>query len=690
MPMIVASGQQQQAQKLLSEAVYQEEIDGDLNKAIETYQIIIKRYPGDRKVVAEAYYHLGMCYEKLGRQDAMKAYQEVISNYGDQKDIVAKARERISKLEQPVTKAEEPEGIRIRQIWKSPYLDDLGTVSSDGLFRSYVDWGLGDVAIHNLITDEKKKLTDKACLGDTAYFALGTAISKNGKMIVSSWWRPHNTTDLILVDVENPLMNILYSKEGEEVYPAMWLSDKEFIATRLIPNERTSQIVSFNIADKTLQVIKSFEKTQNIQLACSPDEKYIAYSYANDADNGNLDINLLQTNGENEIPFIKHPANDRVIGWVPERKEFLFISDRSGAWDLWAIAFKKGKPSGPEKRIYTDIGEVSPLGFTQEGNCYFGFVRRNFYSSISPFNPETGDIKVGSGKPLKGSNYGIRWSQNGQYLAYIKIEDKNPDNPVQLLVQDLKTSEVQKVGDNTLLPLGARWSPDGNSILVVGAERSKLQTKGYKGGAFMINVKTGQTEKIFLLSDYEYNVPEDDTYPLTGFEWSKDGKSFYYLFFKDRLVKHDLKTGEDKVLYKHSDFQPRVLRSSPDGKNLLFGLKYPGDEKSRLFIIPAEGGKEKEVCTAQEAKLFDMALWSPDGKYIFFSETKNATNTSLWSVPAEGGNPQKVWSSENLTEIFDIHPDGNQVAFSVRERATEVRVIENLVQELEKLDKMDH
>jgi Tol biopolymer transport system component len=203
----------------------------------------------------------------------------------------------------------------------------------------------------------------------------------------------------------------------------------------------------------------------------------------------------------------------------------------------------------------------------------------------------------------------------------------------------------------------------------------------------MINVKTGQTDKIFLLSDYEYNVPEDDTYPLTGFEWSKDGKSFYYLFFKDRLVKHDLKTGEDKVLYKHSDFQPRVLRPSPDGKTLLFGLKYPGDEKSRLFIIPAEGGKEKEVCTAQEAKLFDMALWSPDGKYIFFSETKNATNTSLWSVPAEGGNPQKVWSSENLTEIFDIHPDGNQVAFSVRERATEVRVIENLVQELERLDK---
>ncbi len=40
------------------------------------------------------------------------------------------------------TVAEEPEGIKIKQIWKSPYLDDIGTVSYDGRFRSCVDWGV--------------------------------------------------------------------------------------------------------------------------------------------------------------------------------------------------------------------------------------------------------------------------------------------------------------------------------------------------------------------------------------------------------------------------------------------------------------------------------------------------------------------------------------------------------------------
>jgi Tol biopolymer transport system component len=76
--------------------------------------------------------------------------------------------------------------------------------------------------------------------------------------------------------------------------------------------------------------------------------------------------------------------------------------------------------------------------------------------------------------------------------------------------------------------------------------------------------------------------------------------------------------------------------------------------------------------------------WSPDGKYIYFVERPDETN--LWRIPAEGKNPQKVWSSEKRVEIFDLHPDGNQIAFSIRERATEVRVIENLVHELERLD----
>jgi len=674
---MMAAGQEQQAQKLLSEAIYQEEVNGDLDGAIKTYQLILSKYLDYRKVSAEAYFHLGMCYEKLGKQDAMKAYQEIIRNYGEQKDIVAKARERLSRLEQTNIKSEEPEGIKIRQIWKEPYTDYLGTVSFDGRLRAYVYWGNGDVAIQNIITGENQILTHTADLGDSIGFAEQPLISKNGKQIVYSWWNPYNTSDLFIIDVDNPLPRHLYRQEGEEVYPVTWLSDKEIIVTRYNTKTETAQITSFNISDGTFHVLKTFDRRKRPQLSCSRDGKSIAYDFANEADNGNFDINIFSVDGRGEISIVRHPANDRVLGWVPGRNEFLFISDRSGSSDLWAMPLDDGKPSGLPKRIYTDIGEMEPMGFTQNGDCFVGFSRQNFNTYIAPFNAETGELKEASGKSIIGSNYWVKWSPDGQYLVYTKER--------QLTVQDLKTGSERKLADNMFFATTPCWSPDGNSILFVGFEQSKLQTKGYKGGIYKVNVKTGQTTEIVLISDYEYHAPEDDSLPLSDLEWSSDGKSIFFLFFKDWLIKHNLETREDKIMYKHSFFERGVLKLSPDGKSLLLGLRYPGEEKSRLLTIPVEGGKEKPLCTAQEEKVFGRALWSPDGKYIYFTE--NREKPSLWRVPAEGGKPQKVWHSENMVEIFSFHPDGNQIAFAIRERTTEVRVIENLVQELEKLDK---
>ena len=47
----------------------------------------------------------------------------------------------------------------------------------------------------------------------------------------------------------------------------------------------------------------------------------------------------------------------------------------------------------------------------------------------------------------------LSWSPDGQYLAYIKINDGNA-NPVQFIVQDLKTGEEQIYDFQITLP---RW-----------------------------------------------------------------------------------------------------------------------------------------------------------------------------------------------------------------------------------------
>ena len=63
----------QTAEELLPGAIQLEEVDGELELAIEAYQAIIDNYPGSKPVAAKAYFHMGMCYEKLGKKEGLSS-----------------------------------------------------------------------------------------------------------------------------------------------------------------------------------------------------------------------------------------------------------------------------------------------------------------------------------------------------------------------------------------------------------------------------------------------------------------------------------------------------------------------------------------------------------------------------------------------------------------------------------------
>jgi Tol biopolymer transport system component len=680
---VVLGAFSQTGEDLFQKALRLERNEGKMTEAIELYQAILKQFPENRQLAAEAQFRIGQCYERLGNQEAQNAYQTVVRDYGEQKEVVAKAQDRLSKLKRPGVTPDEPEGIRIRQVWKKPYTDFLGDVSSDGRFHAYVYWGNGDLAVRDLASGKDRILTHEA--GAATGFAMNPSFSRNGKKIAYSWWNANHTYDLLVVDVDDPSPRRLYRHEGEHVYPGEWLSEDGLIIFRHNYAAGTIQVCLLSISSGAIRVLKTFEKVFP-RVTCSPDGAYIAMDYA-DTEGGKRDISLLAMDGSGEVPLVKHPAADRLFGWVPGRKELLFISDRAGTWDLWAITVDGGRPSGEPKRIYNDIGQVDPVGFTQNGDCYFGFNRRNFYAYVAPFNAETGEVQEKSGRTLSGSIIGAQWSPDGRYLAYIKMNERTP-SPLQLTIQDLKTGEERQASENLGMSMSLCWSPDGNSILVTGVAKDKIRTEGRpRGGILTVDIKTGQTTEVLNLSDYKdkFNPPGDDAYPISDVQWSSDGKSIFYLFFTDRLVKRDLATGEEKTLYRHSRFDRGILKRSPDGKNLLFAVRSPEDKKSHLYTMPVEGGNIKELCTAQEGAYLETGMWSPDGKYAYFTEIQDGT--SLWRIPAEGGIPQKVWHSKDRAEVFSFHPDGKQLALSIYEREMEIRVIENLIEELDKVFK---
>ncbi len=89
---------QQDAEQLFQSGVYKENVEGDLESAIEIFEGIVKDFPQNRSVAARALLHLGSSYQKLGSQKAEDTYQRLINDFSDQQIAVSEARMRLQKM----------------------------------------------------------------------------------------------------------------------------------------------------------------------------------------------------------------------------------------------------------------------------------------------------------------------------------------------------------------------------------------------------------------------------------------------------------------------------------------------------------------------------------------------------------------------------------------------------------------
>jgi len=93
---------------LFEKAKFTMETKGDLKGAIKLFSEIIKKYPDEREYAAKSQLYIGLCYEKLGLEQAkyaQKAFQKVVDNYPERQQEVAVAKEKLASMAKVLEKA---------------------------------------------------------------------------------------------------------------------------------------------------------------------------------------------------------------------------------------------------------------------------------------------------------------------------------------------------------------------------------------------------------------------------------------------------------------------------------------------------------------------------------------------------------------------------------------------------------
>ncbi len=666
----------QKPEEQFQKGLIKEEGERSLLEAIDIYNEVAEDESADRSLQAKALLHIGLCYEKLGMKEAQKAYRKIINKFPEQTETVKVASIKLSLLSQTKSvRGKESRELKIRKVWEGLSVEYLmGEPSPDGRYLSYVDWNTGDLAILEISTGKKRRLTNKGTWEESYEFAEYSRWSPDGRHIVYDWYNKNEFIDLRIIGLDGSGPRILYSNEEMEwMWVYDWSPEGKQILASFLYQDSTGQVVLVSVDDGSVDVLKTLDEDFPNNMCFMPDGKYIVYDHPQKEKSVDYDISMMSTDGSKQISLVKHLANDFLLGIAPDGESILFSSDRDGTLSFYILKVTDGKPSGNPVLVNSGVGPVDPLGFTPEGSFYYGISRQWNDVYIAELDPETGEILSSSTKlptRLEGLNKEPDYSPDGKQLAYVRAQKPsasmtNSDWGGEVLViRSLETGKEREIITGLDRMGFPRWSPDGKSILV--AVRDTENQKGY----YQINGQTGDAKTIIS--------PAENKVHFGRHEWSPDGRSIFYggrdnVNGMYQIIIKELETGNEKVLYQSEN---RLhLSLSKDGLWLAIINR---SHSPSLSVIPVAGGDVSELFRFGREDNNSLGVagsctWTIDGQYILFALWDANADDPEWElcrINAGGGEIEKLGLTMKYRGFrnLNVHPDGQHISFSSKSK----------------------
>jgi Tol biopolymer transport system component len=663
---------------LFQKALVLERTEGNLPEAIKLYQRIVEHRSSDRNLAAKALMQIAQCQERLGHVEARKTYERLLRDYSDQTELAQAARGRLTALSENRNQAS-VSAMTARKVWTDPGIDFEGEISPDGKYISFCDEETGDLAIYDLESGTKRRLTDKGPWKESEAYAYDSRWAPDGKQIAYDWYDGHGW-DLRVVNIETTKSRVLYKPTKWEVAtPCDWSSDGKHVLAFESQQYQTADgnIVLISAEDGSARVLKTVHRSFQGSPRLSPDGRYVALDVPQRESGLEHDIVLLAVDGGRETALVSHPANDWVLDWSPDGMWLLFASDRLGTLGIWAVRVVDGAAKGDPRIVKAGLADILPMGLTRHGSFCYGLSSRNENVYIARLDPSTGKV---AGRPeevtarYEGLCSSSAFSPDGKQLAYAcsrgPIVGWNGRNV--LRIRSLETGVDREFSTHFSSVSFPRWLPDNRFILLTGVDDTG-------GGAYKIDTQTWDMKHL-------RGVPAS-----AAITRSQGGSGFFYVKWEKetnlcRILFRDAEKGEDRELYRGPLAQRYTISLSPDGRWLAFINR---TNPRFLRVIPSGGGEPRELYRFGLVGDWNiLTAWTADGKYVLFSKPLGEDGVKgqwdLWRVPAEGGEAQRLGLGMRC-DIESVHPDGSQIAFSSGGGASidEVWVLDNLLSPLQ-------
>ncbi len=668
---------------LFQKALATERADGNLREAIQLYERVATQFATDRPLVARALVRIADCYEKLGQRDAMKVYERIVRDFSDQAESVQLARARLNALQSaPRTQLAQS----VRQLWSGISVDPMGTASADGRYLSFTDWETGDLAVRDVAEDTSRRLTNTGGWQASGDYAEFSVMSPDGRHIAYAWFtdKGHQPSasrcqcryDLRVVatgrDASKPKV-VLQTKDSTEwLRPAAWMPDgKQLVVVRTL-HGRDHQLALLTLADNSLRILKSFERSGPDTVGVSPDGRFLVYDAASGGEGASRDIHVLTVDGGRETPVVQAAGHDRSAVWSADGGHVLFISDRTGTESLWRVPMRDGTASGPAVIVSAISGNSRLIGTTRSGGVLYwrGGESSNVYVATVDSNvTATGPPTIAIDR-FVNSNYAPSWSPDGTRLAYLSRRGASPifGGAGPLVVHSVATGESRDVPTQIPVADQASWFPDGRSVLVASREPAGAGRYSF----YRVDVTTGDAQVLLRSKGFGLAGRRPQVSP--------DGQTIVYVdrgVGSDadprvaRLMRFDIASGQETELKKiDGNGALTSFAISPDGADVAYLRFDTAGRSSILEVMPQRGGESRELFRENNNTGSRNAWlgWTPDKRYIIVTRTTAtapAWRTTIWKVPVAGGAAEETGiSAPGEIRFPSLHPQGGRIAFA--------------------------